>query len=68
MALGRILACLSGLNLRVETSPFHMERSFMKIHLRQIPQGGSLHVEGVEDADFLELEEADAHAVFAPRV
>ena len=30
----------------------------MKIHLRQIPQGGTLHVEGVEDAGFLELEEA----------
>ena len=47
-----------GPNLRVETSPFHMERSFMKIHLRQIPPGGTLHVEGVEDPGFLELEEA----------
>ena len=68
MALGRTLARLSGLNLRVETSPFHMERSLMKIHLRQIPQGGTLHVEGDEDAGFLDLEEADAHALFAPRV
>lgn len=51
-----------GPNLRVETSPFHMERLFMKIHLRQIPQGGTLHVEGAEDAGFLDLEEADAHA------
>jgi uncharacterized metal-binding protein YceD (DUF177 family) len=39
-----------------------MERLFMKIHLRQIPQGGTLHVEGVEDAGFLDLEEAEAHA------
>lgn len=34
----------------------------MKIHLRQIPQGGTLHVEGEEDAGFLELEEAGARA------
>jgi uncharacterized metal-binding protein YceD (DUF177 family) len=34
----------------------------MKIHLRQIPQGGTLHVKGVEDARFLELEEAEAQA------
>jgi uncharacterized metal-binding protein YceD (DUF177 family) len=32
----------------------------MKIHLRQIPPGGTLHVEGAEDARFLELEEAGA--------
>jgi uncharacterized metal-binding protein YceD (DUF177 family) len=29
----------------------------MKIHLRRIPQGGTLPVEGVEDPGFLELEE-----------
>ena len=29
----------------------------MKIHLRRIPQGGTLHVEDVEEARFLELEE-----------
>jgi uncharacterized metal-binding protein YceD (DUF177 family) len=34
----------------------------MKIHLRQIPQGGTLHLEGVEDAGFLDLEEAGARA------
>ena len=37
-----------------------MERSLMKIHLRQIPQGGTLHVEGDEDAGFLDLEEVGA--------
>lgn len=35
----------------------------MKIHLRQIPQGGILHSEGEEDASPLELEEAGATAV-----
>jgi hypothetical protein len=35
----------------------------MKIHLRQIPQGGTLHVEDVEDPRFLELEEIGARAV-----
>ena len=40
----------------------------MKIHLRQIPQGGTLHVEGDEDAGFLDLEEVGAQRVFAPRV
>lgn len=49
-------------NLRVASFGFHVERSSMKIHLRQIPQGGILHVEGVEDARFLELEEAGARA------
>ena len=34
----------------------------MKTHLRQIPQGGTLHVEGEEDAGFLELEETGARA------
>lgn len=34
----------------------------MKIHLRQIPQGGTLHVEGLEEVRFLGLEEAGAHA------
>ena len=34
----------------------------MKIHLRQIPQGGTLHLEGVEDTGFLDLAEAGAHA------
>ncbi|HEY5812119.1 MAG TPA: hypothetical protein VIT23_05660 [Terrimicrobiaceae bacterium] len=32
----------------------------MKIHLRQIPQGGTLHVEGSQETGFLELEEVDA--------
>lgn len=32
----------------------------MKIHLRQIPQGGTLHIEGEESAGFLELEEVGA--------
>ena len=35
----------------------------MKIHLRQIPQGGTLHLEDAEEARFLELEEIDASAV-----
>ena len=35
----------------------------MKIHLRQIPQGGSLHVENSEDARFLGLEEVEAHPI-----
>ena len=48
--------------MRVESSCVHVERSGMKIHLRQIPQGGTLHVEGVEDARFLELEEVGARA------
>jgi uncharacterized metal-binding protein YceD (DUF177 family) len=34
----------------------------MKIHLRQIPQGGTLHLEGAEEAGYLELEEAGARA------
>ena len=34
----------------------------MKIHLRQVPQGSTLHVEGLEDGKFLELEEAGARA------
>ena len=34
----------------------------MKIHLRQIPQGGTLHIEGEEDPSFLELESAEASA------
>jgi uncharacterized metal-binding protein YceD (DUF177 family) len=32
----------------------------MKVHLRQIPQGCTLHLEGTEDAGSLGLEEADA--------
>ncbi len=35
----------------------------MKIHLRQIPQGGSLHLEDSEDARFLGLEEVEARPV-----
>lgn len=35
----------------------------MKIHLRQIPQGGTLHIEDAEDPGFLELEEIEARAV-----
>jgi uncharacterized metal-binding protein YceD (DUF177 family) len=35
----------------------------MKIHLRQIPQGGTLHVEDAEDPRFLELEEVEARPV-----
>lgn len=35
----------------------------MKIHLRQIPAGGILHLEGEEDATPLGLEEAGAQAV-----
>lgn len=35
----------------------------MKVHLNQIPQGGTLHLEGEEDAGFLGLEEAGARAV-----
>ena len=50
-------------NLRVETSGFHAERSDMKIHLRQIPQGGTLHLEDAEEAGFLELEEIGASPV-----
>lgn len=30
----------------------------MKIHLKQIPQGGTLHIEGEEDASFVGFEEA----------
>jgi uncharacterized metal-binding protein YceD (DUF177 family) len=32
----------------------------MKVHLRQIPQGGTLHLEGSEDPTFLGLEEIGA--------
>jgi uncharacterized metal-binding protein YceD (DUF177 family) len=32
----------------------------MKVHLRQIPSGETLHLEGEEDPSFLELESADA--------
>lgn len=35
----------------------------MKISLHQIPEGGTLHLEGEEDAAFLELEEVDARAL-----
>ncbi len=35
----------------------------MKVHLHQIPQGGTLLIEGEEDASFLGLEEADAKAL-----
>jgi uncharacterized metal-binding protein YceD (DUF177 family) len=35
----------------------------MKVHLRQIPQGETLHLEGEEDGGFLELEEVGAQAV-----
>jgi len=35
----------------------------MKVHLRQIPQDSTLHLEGEEDAAFVELEEAGAQAV-----
>lgn len=34
----------------------------MKVHLRQIPAGATLHVEGTEDAAFAGLEEAGAAA------
>jgi hypothetical protein len=37
---------------RVEASGFHAERSDGKIHLRQIPQGGTLHLEDAEEAGF----------------
>lgn len=35
----------------------------MKIHIRQIPQGETLHLEGEEDASFLGLQEAGAEPV-----
>ncbi len=35
----------------------------MKVHLNQIPAGGTLHLEGSEDAAFLELQLAGASAV-----
>lgn len=35
----------------------------MKVHLRQIPDGSTLHLEGEEDAGFVGLEEAGAEAV-----
>jgi uncharacterized metal-binding protein YceD (DUF177 family) len=35
----------------------------MKVHLRQIPEGNTLHLEGTEDAAFVGLEEAGAAAV-----
>jgi hypothetical protein len=35
----------------------------MKIHLRQIPQGGTLHLEDAEDPKFLELEEIGARPI-----
>ncbi len=35
----------------------------MKISLRQIPQGDTLHIEGEEDSSVLELEEANAAPV-----
>ncbi len=35
----------------------------MKVHLRQIPQGGTLHLEDAEDPRFLELEQLEARPV-----
>jgi len=35
----------------------------MKVHLRQIPEGDTLHIEGEESAEALGLEEAGAAAV-----
>ena len=35
----------------------------MKVHLRQIPSGETLHLEGEEDSSLLELELADAQPV-----
>jgi uncharacterized metal-binding protein YceD (DUF177 family) len=35
----------------------------MKIHLRQIPQGGTLHLEDARDPGFLELEQVEARPV-----
>jgi len=35
----------------------------MKVHLRQIPAGGTLHLEGEEDPEFLDLQEAGAEPV-----
>jgi uncharacterized metal-binding protein YceD (DUF177 family) len=35
----------------------------MKVHLRQIPEGTTLHLEGTEDAAFVGLEEAGATPV-----
>jgi uncharacterized metal-binding protein YceD (DUF177 family) len=35
----------------------------MKVHIRQIPQGETLHLEGEEDAGPLDLQEADAQAI-----
>lgn len=35
----------------------------MKVHLRQIPQGGTLHLEDTEDPAYLGLEEAGAKPV-----
>lgn len=39
------------------------DKEGMKVHLRQIPQGDILHIEGEEDAGPLGLEEAGATAV-----
>jgi uncharacterized metal-binding protein YceD (DUF177 family) len=49
--------------LRIESSRFHAERSGMKIHLRQIPQGGTFLLEDAEDPRFLELEEIGVRPV-----
>ena len=66
VGLEEILApFLEDANLRVESSGFHDERSRMKIHLRQIPQGGTLHLEGAEDPVSLGLEEIGARPDFA---
>jgi uncharacterized metal-binding protein YceD (DUF177 family) len=35
----------------------------MKVHLQQIPQGETLHLEGEEESAFLELESADAEPI-----
>jgi uncharacterized metal-binding protein YceD (DUF177 family) len=35
----------------------------MKVHLRQIPEGSTLHIEGTEDTAFIGLEEAGASPV-----
>jgi uncharacterized metal-binding protein YceD (DUF177 family) len=35
----------------------------MKVHLRQIPEGGTLHLEGEEDPASLGLEEAEAEPI-----
>lgn len=49
--------------LDVDCCGVRVENWVMQVHLKQIPQGGTLHLEGEEDSDFVGIEEAGAVAL-----